>query len=112
MVDVEVLDEFVEWYEELGDEDRVAVTAALDVLEVRGVALGFPQSSAIRGSKFAMRELRIQSQGKPIRLLYCFDPKRQAVAILGGHKTDNRFYEEYVPRAERLYQSYLDDLDA
>jgi len=49
MVDVEVLDEFVEWYEELEDEDRVAVTAAIDVLEVRGVALGFPRSSALEG---------------------------------------------------------------
>jgi hypothetical protein len=58
-----------------------------------------------------MRELRVQSQGKPIRLLYCFDPKRQAVVILGGHKTDDRFYEEHVPRADRLYQAYLDDLD-
>jgi hypothetical protein len=110
MVEVVVLDAFVEWYEELGSEDRVAVTAAIDVLEVRGVTLGSPQSSAIKGSKLAMRELRVQSQGKPIRVLYCFDPQRHAVVILGGHKTDDRFYDRHVPRAERLYQAYVDDL--
>jgi hypothetical protein len=87
----------------------VAVTVAIDVLEVRGVTLGHPQSSSIRGSRFPMRELRVQSKGKPIRVLYCFDPRRQAVVILGGHKTDSRFYDRNVPRAERLYQSYLDE---
>ena len=111
MVDVAVLDPFVEWYEELEEADKEAVTVAIDLLEARGVAHGHPYSSAIRGSKLAMRELRVQSHGKPIRVLYCFDPKRQAVVILGGHKTDDRFYDEHVPRAERLFQAYLDDLE-
>src|SRR5258708_4425750 len=109
MSDVVVLDEFAEWFGELNVRDREAVAVAIDVLEVRGVTLGYPQSSAIRGSKVSLRELRVQSQGKPIRVLYCFDPKRQAVVILGGHKNDDRFYEEHVPRAERLYRAYLDE---
>lgn len=111
MTEVVVLDEFAEWFEELDGTDREAVAVAIDVLEVRGVTLGFPQSSAIKGSKYPMRELRVQAQGKPIRVLYCFDPKRQAVIILGAHKTGDRFYDEQVPHAERLYQRYLDDLD-
>jgi len=73
MVDVEALDEFAEWYQSLGDNDREAVTVAIDVLAVRGVTLGYPQSSAIVNSKLALRELRVQSQGKPIRVFYCFD---------------------------------------
>lgn len=111
MVEVNVLDPFVEWYEDLEDGDKEAVAVAIDLLEARGVALGHPYSSAIRGSKIAMRELRVQSHGKPIRVLYTFDPKRQAVVIIGGHKTDDRFYDEHVPRAERFFQAYLDVLE-
>jgi hypothetical protein len=111
MIDVIVLDAFATWYGELNEADQEAVAFSVDLLEARGLALGHPHSSAIKGSKFAMRELRVQAHGKPIRVLYCFDPKRQAVVILGGHKTDDRFYEEHVPRADRHYQEYLDDLE-
>src|SRR5260370_824591 len=70
--------------------------------EAKGVTLGYPHTSAIKGASVALRELRVQSGGKPIRILYAFDPKRQAVLILGGDKTgDDRFYAEMVPRAEK-----------
>jgi hypothetical protein len=63
------------------------------------VSLGFPYSSAIEGSRHALRELRIQHGGRPYRVLYAFDPERQAVLLLGGDKTGHdRFYEEHVPR--------------
>jgi hypothetical protein len=34
-----------------------------------------------------MRELRVQSGGKPIRVFYAFDPRRTAILLLGGDKT-------------------------
>ena len=58
-----------------------------------------------------MRELRVQHQGNPIRIFYAFDPRRHAILLIGGDKTgDNRFYEEYVPIADRLYDEYLEEL--
>jgi hypothetical protein len=55
-----------------------------------------------------MRELRIQSKGKPIRVFYAFDPRRTAILLIGGEKTgDNRFYETMIPIADRLYDDYL-----
>jgi len=58
-----------------------------------------------------MRELRTQSAGKPLRTLYAFDPLRTAILLLGGDKTgDDRWYEKFVPVADRLYGQHLDEL--
>jgi hypothetical protein len=55
-----------------------------------------------------MRELRVQHKGRPYRVLYAFDPRRVAILLLGGNKTgDDRWYEAYVPRADRLYDEHL-----
>ena len=58
-----------------------------------------------------MRELRVQSGGRPIRIFYAFDPRRTAILLIGGDKTGNdRFYNEYVPLADDLYSEYLNEL--
>lgn len=112
MTEIVVTDEFVGWYAGLDEADTDAVYRVVGLLEARGVALGFPYSSAIEGTRVALRELRIQSGGRPLRILYAFDPKRQAVLLLGGNKTGNdRFYEEAVPRAEKLLATYLDTMN-
>ena len=58
-----------------------------------------------------MRELRVQSGGSPLRAFYAFDPRKSAILLIGGDKTSNkRFYDEYVPIADRLYDQYLAEL--
>ena len=100
--------EFEEWFMELSDSDTDAVARVVDMLAEMGIALPFPYSSAITGSNLALRELRIQSQGHPLRVFYIFDFKRQAVLLIGGDKTgDDRFYERFIPEAERIYAKYL-----
>src|SRR6185369_1485497 len=114
MVEVITTDEFVVWYEDLDEADTKAVVRVVDLLAARGVSLPFPYSSDIKGSRYALRELRVQSGGKPLRILYAFDPKRQAVLLLGADKTgmsDERFYETYTPRAENLWVEYLKDME-
>jgi hypothetical protein len=55
-----------------------------------------------------MRELRVQSGGKPLRVFYAFDPRRMAILLIRGDKTgDNRFYDWMVPRADDLYDEHL-----
>lgn len=59
-----------------------------------------------------MRELRIQHAGQPYRVLYAFDPRRAAILLLGGSKTGrDRWYEEYVPKADALYDQHVLDLE-
>ena len=109
MIEIVYTDDFEVWWDGIaeGQQDDVAVVVGL--LAERGVALGHPYSSAINGSDLgALRELRIQSGGHPLRVLYIFDPKRQAVLLVGGDKTGNaRFYEQMTPKAERAYEQYL-----
>lgn len=58
-----------------------------------------------------MRELRVQSGGKPVRVFYAFDPTRTAILLIGGDKTgDDRFYEKMVPIADSLYDSHIEYL--
>jgi len=109
--EVNVTDEFKAWYEGLSEaeQDRVAFTVGL--LEERGVTLPHPYSSSIKGgASFALRELRTQAEGDPLRTLYAFDPSRQAVLLIGGDKTgDERFYERMIPIAERIWNEYLEE---
>jgi hypothetical protein len=107
MWEVVATDEFRDWYRDLDDGDGRAVTRAVEGLELRGVALAFPFSSAIAGSRYAMRELRAQSGGRPLRVFYIFDPRRNAVLLIGGDKTgDDRFYERLIPVAESLWETF------
>ena len=58
-----------------------------------------------------MRELRIQHEGRPYRVLNVFDPRRCAILLLGGDKTGaDRWYDQNVPIADRLYDEHLDTL--
>lgn len=108
MVEVVGTSEFEQWFLGLDKADARAVARCVGLLEAKGVVLGFPYSSALTGSRHPLRELRVQSNGNPLRIVYGFDPKRQAVLILGGDKTgDKRFYEWIIPRAEAIWESYL-----
>lgn len=109
--EVLITTEFENWWNTLDVEEQKSVAVVVDMLEDRGVLLPFPYSSGIAHST-KLRELRIQHAGEPYRVLYAFDPKRNAVLLLGGNKTgDNRWYEVNVPRAERLFVSYLRESD-
>jgi hypothetical protein len=59
-----------------------------------------------------MRELRIQHEGRLYRVLYAFDPRRTAILLIGGDKTGNdRWYEQYVPLADAIYDQHLRELE-
>ncbi len=110
MVSIVATDEFASWYRDLDDPTALDIDTAVDLLETLGVGLGFPRSSDIKGASFALRELRVQSQGRPLRVFYAFDPARQAVLLIGGDKTgDGRFYERMIPIAERIWKEYLNE---
>jgi hypothetical protein len=109
---VEFTDEFEDWWNTLSEAEQEDVAAVVELLEARGPRLPFPYSSGINGSRHDhMRELRIQHAGRPYRTLYAFDPRRMAILLIGGDKTGNeRWYDEYVPLADRLYDAHLETL--
>jgi len=109
---VEYTDEFGDWYGSLFEQAQDDIDRTVGVLEVHGPQLPFPYASGVEGSRHRhMRELRVQSGGRPIRIFYAFDPRRSAILLIGGDKTGNkRFYEEMIAVADRLYDVHLAEL--
>ena len=111
--EVEFTDEFKRWWDsDLSEGEQEEIAAVVGLLERKGPQLPFPYSSGIAGSKHShMRELRIQYGGNPYRVLYAYDPRRVAILLIGGMKTGNdRWYEQFVPVADRLYDEHLIEL--
>ena len=105
--------EFEVWWDGLSMEEQDSIDPVVLMLGQEGATLRFPYSSGIKGSQYShLRELRIQHQGRPYRILYAFDPDRNALLLIGGDKTGNdRWYEVFVPIADRLYREHLKELE-
>jgi len=88
------------------------VRASVELLRQYGVAISFPHSSGVVLSRHPhMRKLRVRCEGSPYRVLYAFNPLRNAVLLPGGDKTGgDRWYEVHVPIADRLYDEHLTEL--
>lgn len=109
---IEYTDEFRDWWAGLTIEEQADLDASVGLLESHGPQLARPHVDTIKGSKHSnMKELRTQSQGKPLRTFFAFDPRRTAILLIGGDKTgDARFYERMVPIADRLFDEYLEEI--
>lgn len=110
--EVEYTDELGEWWTDLTEAEQESIDASVRLLEEKGPNLGFPHTSGIERSRHShMRELRVQHEGRPYRILYAFDPRRSAILLLGGDKTGNdRWYEVHVPIADKLYDTHIEIL--
>jgi hypothetical protein len=110
--EVEYTDEFENWWNSLTEQGQVSVAASVTLLETLGPQLGFPHSSGVQISRHNhMRELRTQHEGRPYRTLYAFDPRRHAILLIGGDKTgNNRWYDTYIPKADKIYEDNLAEL--
>jgi hypothetical protein len=109
VTEVFVTDDFVAWWQALTEGAQEDVAFVVGLPEAKGVGLGFPYTSAIRGSRLRLRELRVSGEGEALRVLYAFDPWRSVVLLLGGTKggRGDRFYAEVLPKAERLYEEHV-----
>ena len=106
---VEYTDEFGEWWTTLNESEQDSIAVTVTLLEQKGPLLPYPYSSGVEGSRYDhMRELRTQHKGKPYRILYAFDPRRSAILLIGGIKTgQDRWYDKYIPIADKLYDDHL-----
>lgn len=109
---VEYTDEFGDWWSTLDENEQDSIAVVVTLLEQKGPHLPYPYSSGLEKSRHNhMRELRIQHQGDPYRVLYAFDPRRSAILLIGGNKAGkDRWYDEYVPIADKLYDEHLQAL--
>jgi len=111
--DVEYCEYFEDWWNELTESEQESIASIVGILEKQGPQIRYPYSSGVESSRHShMRELRVQHEGRPYRVLYAFDPRRCAILLLGGDKTGkDRWYEENVPIADTLYDEHLAELE-
>jgi len=99
--------EFAALSEDLQDE----LLAHAKLLEEFGPNLGRPTVDTLKGSKHAnMKELRFAWNSEVWRVTFAFDPKRQAVLLVGGDKggaNQRRFYQRLIAVSDERYDSHL-----
>jgi hypothetical protein len=111
--EVEITDQFAEWYEGLTLDECDRINAAVEKLEIHGPALDRPYADTVEGSRYRnMKELR--PHGGFLRILFAFDPRRHAILLIGGDKKGlwDKWYPEMIPIADKLYDEYLAELRA
>ncbi len=81
-----------------------------------GPNLGRPTVDGLKGSKHAnMKELRFDGGGGVWRIAFAFDPKRQAILLVGGDKggaDQRRFYKRLIAIADKRFDEHLAELAA
>lgn len=83
------------------------------LLEEKGVSLGYPYSSEVKGAKKVphLRELRDDVDSRILRILHAFDPRRKAILLIGGDKRgDKNWYDRIIPIAEDIYLNHLEEI--
>jgi hypothetical protein len=97
-------------------ETAVLVERALDRLSEVGTGAGSAVGRhAGRNSLPNLKELRPGSRGRSeLRLLFVFDPDREAVFLVAGDKAGrwSRWYPEAMALAEQRYTAYRDEKKA
>ena len=110
----------IEWLDGLDAETIAKIFAALKRLEQEGPNLGRPLADTLSGSRVRnLKELRPASpRGSEIRIIFAFDPLRNAVMLLGGDKAKGKsgktkwfeWYKRAIPKAETIYFDHLEKL--
>ena len=92
-----------------GLQDELLAHALL--LAEFGPNLGRPTVDGLKGSKHAnMKELRFSWEGGAWRIAFAFDPKRQAIVLVGGDKggaNQRRVYKRLIAEADDRFDGHL-----
>jgi hypothetical protein len=104
-------DEFYAEYRALSEAVQDELLLGVRLLEVYGPKLGRPHVDTLNGSKFAnMKELRFRADDGVWRVAFAFDPKRNAIVLVGGDKggiSEARFYKRLIATADARYKAHL-----
>lgn len=111
---LEIVTEVRDWLHQLRHTDRASVILigqAITALLEEGPSLGRPLVDRIKGSNLHnLKELRPGSTGTTeIRILFVFDPNRNAVLLVAGDKEGQwtAWYRQVIPLAEARYAIYM-----
>lgn len=102
--------EVAAWLHSLDPDNAQAVADALTVLEYEGPNLRRPLADTLTGTALKnLKELRPASKkSSELRILFAFDPDRQAILLVAGDKAGewNRWYRRMIPIAEQRFTEH------
>ncbi len=105
------------WYLSVCRDDPTTADGIADAIEqlaMVGPVLGRPLVDRIHSSRHHnMKELRPPSTGgSEVRLLFAFDPEREAVFLVAGDKSGRwtSWYRDAIPLADKRFDEHLEVL--
>jgi hypothetical protein len=100
---------FCSWLQEQEEGMQEKILADLTNLETYGPRLSRPYADTVNGSRYKnMKELRVQYSGRPVRAFFAFDPKRHAIVLCAGDKSNDRqFYSTMIRIADEEFTAHL-----
>lgn len=106
-----------EWLNSLDNQTTAMIFAALECLQDKGPNLGRPLVDTLTNTQVKnLKELRPASpKGSEIRNIFAFDPKRNAIMLLGGDKAQGKgnktkwseWYKRAISQVEHIYEKHL-----
>lgn len=108
---VATTEEFDGWFTELDSDGQAELIAKVELLKLLGPKLSRPHADTLNGSKHAnMKELRVDTADKVMRVAFAFDPDRAAILLVAGNKSgvsQKRFYKRLIAKADELFDTHL-----
>ena len=87
------------------------VLALMGLLQQFGPTLGRPRVDTLKGSRHPnMKELRFMAADGVWRVAFAFDPRRQAILLVGGDKSggsEKRFYQQLIRKADIRFDEHV-----
>lgn len=115
--EVSLHEEVERWFLDLCRNDPATADGIADAIEqlaAVGPALGRPLVDRVHGSRHHnMKELRPPSSGRTeVRLLFAFDPEREAIFLVAGDKSGrwDTWYRRAIPVADERFDEHLQTL--
>jgi len=103
--------EFDQEFQAIEEDTQDALLAAVNVLEAYAPELGRPFVDTLKGSKYPnMKELRFAVANGARRVVFAFDPSRQAILLVAGDKagvSQSRFDRSLIAKADQRYGAHL-----
>ena len=107
-------DEFSKEFDALSPTVQDELLAMMGLLKQFGPSLGRPRVDTLKGSRHAnMKELRFDADNGVWRVAFAFDPKREAILLVGGDKSgggEQRFYRQLLKKADKRFDDHLAQL--
>jgi hypothetical protein len=107
---IEYTQEYEQWFTGQDEERKIAINAKALLLSEFGPRLGRPYVDTLHGSKYTnLKELRVTYKKSVLRILFCFNKRRNCWLLIGGNKKGKResdFYKKLIRQAEGLIEKY------